>query len=122
MGFNEFYQRARNFGEPVADFLEGFAKLKHEAGVDRILARGAIVDESGSLLVILGDERSELLDHRNRDVAGQRAFSCQLFDRKQIRVALRLNRCGGFFGRDAFASASARASAASKFSMACRRR
>ena len=104
VGFDEFYERARNFGEPIADFLESFAKLKDETGVDRILTRGAIVNERGGLLVALGHERSELLGHRNRDVACQRAFASQFFNRKQIRIALRLDRCGGFFGRDAGAS------------------
>ena len=104
MSFNQLYQRARNFGESVADFLKGFAQLKDETRVDRILAGSAIVDEGGSLLVVLGDERCELLDHRDSDVPGKRAFASQLLDREQIRIALRLNRCGGFFGRDALAS------------------
>ena len=60
-----------------------------------------MVNECRSLLVILGDERSELLGHRNCYVAGQRTLSCKFFNREQIRIALRLNRCGGFFGRDA---------------------
>src|ERR1700748_3612666 len=95
VGFNELYQGARNFGTPVANFLEGFAKLKDEARVNRILAGRTVVNECRSLLVILGNERSELLSHWNGDGAGKRALSCQVFNRKQVRIALRLNRCGG---------------------------
>src|SRR5260370_8644368 len=59
-------------GQPaqiLADEVQRLLQLENEAGVDGVLTGRAPVDESRGFLVVLRDERSDLLDGRNRQIS-----------------------------------------------------
>src|SRR6266481_6641786 len=61
-------------GQPaqiLADEVQSLLQLENEAGVDGVLTGRAPVDESRGFLVVLRDERRELLNERNRQISGK---------------------------------------------------
>ncbi len=107
--------------ELALDHVESRAQLQHEAGVDRVLAGRAPVDEAGRLRVVLAHVRRELPDQRDREIAGRWPLRGRAPAR---RIGRRRRRTRSSTAAEAGmtpACASARASAASKSSIACRR-
>ena len=52
------------------------AYLQHHAGIHRVLAGGAPVNEARGIFVLAGDDGGEVFDERNSDVAGKRGLRC----------------------------------------------
>ena len=94
----EARQGARERRELVLDQREGLPQLQHEAGVDRVLAGGAPVDEAGRLRVVRGDLGLELVDERDRQVAGLRGSLRQGLGVEELGAALRGDGRGGAGG------------------------
>ena len=119
MRFGDSSERAGKLRKFALQQIQSVAQLQDQAGINRVLAGGAPVDETSGLRIGFRDRRGERLHQRNRQISGEGCFARQDVQRKMIRAALRDDwRNGSCLARRRRAPVLA-PSAASKSSMPC---
>ena len=103
MRFGDFSERAGKLREFALQQIQSVAQLQDQAGINRVLAGGAPVDETGGLRIGFRDRRGERLHQRNREISGEGCFARQDVQRKMIRATLRDDGRYGSVWRDACA-------------------
>lgn len=106
VGFGNFCNGGSEAREIAIEKIERIAKLEDRGGIERVLAGGAPMNETGGGRVMGGNQSGERVDERDGEVAGLRGFLGEKVERKKRGHALRFDGARGGFWRDGGANQS----------------